>query len=225
MSSASSGPGSLRADARRNHHQVLDAARSVVLEHGPGVALDEIANAAGVGIGTLYRRFGDREGLFKAVVVRALQEARAAAEEALAEHDTGFDALAAYLRAALELRTAAVIPLVMDRLDLNDPELVPERESGAAVLEEIIARAHGDGTLPQAIDFADIGTMLVRLSRPLPGPLSRDADAELARRQLALFLAGLQHASDDTVDGAGMSRSELREPEDPETAAAGDVAL
>jgi AcrR family transcriptional regulator len=220
----STSPDGLRADARRNHLQVLDAARSVVLEHGPGVALDEIAKAAGVGIGTLYRRFGDREGLFKALVLRALEETRAAAEEAMAEHDTGYDALAAYLRAALELRTAAIIPLVMDRLDLQDPELVPERERGAAVLEEILEQAHDDGTLPDTIDFADIGTFLVRLSRPLPGSLSREADAELARRQLALFLTGLQHASDDTVEGTGMSRAELRDPEHAETAATEDAA-
>jgi AcrR family transcriptional regulator len=223
MTSAVSSPDGLRADARRNHHQVLDAARQVVLEHGPGVALDEIAKAAGVGIGTLYRRFGDREGLFKAVVLRALQEARGAAEEALAEHDNGYDALAAYMQAALELRTAAVIPLVMDRVDMDDPELGSERETGAAVLEELIRRAHDDGTLPRAIDFADIGTMLVRLSRPLPGTLPRDADAELARRQLTLFLTGLRHASEDTLDGAGMSRSELREPESQETSVEGDT--
>jgi AcrR family transcriptional regulator len=223
MTPAVSSPDGLRADARRNHHQVLDAARQVVLEHGPGVALDEIAKAAGVGIGTLYRRFGDREGLYKAVVLRALQEARTAAEDALAEHDNGYDALAAYMHAALELRTAAVIPLVMDRLDMDDPELGPERETGAAVLEEVISRAHDDGSLPRSVDFADIGTMLVRLSRPLPGTLPREAEAELARRQLTLFLTGLQHATDDTLDSAGMSRSELREPESRETSAIGDT--
>ena len=55
--------GSLRADARRNHEQVLTAARESFLEAGPGVPLEEVARRAGVGIATLYRRFGDKSRL------------------------------------------------------------------------------------------------------------------------------------------------------------------
>jgi AcrR family transcriptional regulator len=199
----------LRADARRNHAQVLGAARDVVLARGPNAPLEEIAKLAGVGIGTLYRRFGDREGLLKAVALDALQLARVAAERALADHDSGFDALAAYLRAALELRVAAVIPLVLDRLDLDDPELGPARESGAQLLQDLIDRGHDDGSLARRVDFGDIGTLLVRLSRPLPGPVSRELDAELARRHLELALAGLRLASDEIVDGPGLAREDL----------------
>jgi AcrR family transcriptional regulator len=175
----------LRSDARRNHQQVLEAARHVVLERGPGVALEEIAKVAGVGIGTLYRRFGDRAGLLKAVALDALAQTRSAAEQALADHEVGFDALAAYMRAALELRTAAVIPQVMDLLDMNDPDLGPERDAGAAVLDEIIDRGHDDGSLAETIAFADVGTVLVRLSRPLPGALGAETDLSLARRHLS----------------------------------------
>lgn len=208
------GPRELRADARRNHAQVLEAARQVVLARGPNAPLDEIARVAGVGIGTLYRRFSDREGLLRAVVLDALARSRAAAEEALAEHDAGYDALAAYLRAALELRVSAVIPLVLDRLDLQDPELGPSREAGAAALEEIIARGHEDGTLAPELTFGDVGTLLVRLSRPLPGPLTPEVDAELARRHLAIVLAGLKAAADsggpEGLDSPGLTRADLR---------------
>lgn len=199
----------LRSDARRNHWQVLEAARQAVLERGPGVALDEIAKAAGVGIGTLYRRFGDRSGLLKAVALDALGQTRVAAEQAIADHDVGFEALAAYMRTALELRTAAVIPQVMDQLDMNDPDLGLERDAGAAVLNAIIEKAHDDGSLAQTIAFADVGTVLVRLSRPLPGSVESETDLALARRQLDLVLLGLQHASDDTVSGEGLSREQL----------------
>jgi AcrR family transcriptional regulator len=209
MSGSATLPVGLRADARRNRAQVLTAARQVVLERGPNAPLEEIARVAGVGIGTLYRRFGDREGLLKAVVLDALEQAKAAADSALADHEKGFDALAAYLRAGLELRVAAVIPLVLDRLDLHDPELGPAREAGAAVLQAIIDRGHQDGSLARNIEFGDIGTLLVRLSRPLPGPLTPQTDAELARRHLDLMLAGLRLASDETVDGPGLSRAQL----------------
>jgi len=202
--------GTLRADARRNHHQVLDAARRVVLQHGPTVALDEIAKEAGVGIGTLYRRFGDRDGLFKALVLDALAQAQEAAEKADADHELGFDAIEAYAFAALELRTSALIPMLMDRLDLHDAELGPQRDAGAAVLQGLIDRAHADGSLPRTVTFADLGTLLVRLSRPLPGTVSAQADADLARRQLRLALLGMRHADESTLDHVGMSREELR---------------
>jgi AcrR family transcriptional regulator len=198
----------LRADARRNHEQVLAAAREIVLREGPSAPLEHVAAEAGVGIGTLYRRFGDRTGLLRAVVLDALARSRAAAEAALADHETGYDALAAYLWAALELRVSAVIPQVLDRLDLQDDELRPARDEGAAVLEAIIARGHDDGTLAPELTFGDVGTLLVRLSRPLPGPLSAEADAELARRHLALALAGMR-AGEAALAGPGMSRGEL----------------
>jgi AcrR family transcriptional regulator len=163
----------LRADARRNHEQVLAAARELFVEAGPGVPLEEVARRAGVGIATLYRRFGDREGLLRAVVVAALQDSRAAAEAALTagEGTDGLAALAQYMHAALDLRVSAVIPLVLDRLDLEDPGIRPAREASAAAMERLIQAAHDDGSLPAQIGFADIGTLLVRLSRPLPGRL------------------------------------------------------
>ena len=113
----------MRADARRNLEQLLAAARDLVAEKGAGVALEEVAQRAGVGIATLYRRFPDRTALLRGVVLDALEQTRAAAERAAEEHDDAFEALAAYLRAALELRVSAVIPQVLDVLDLEEPEL------------------------------------------------------------------------------------------------------
>lgn len=53
----------LRADATRNRERILAAAEEVFLEKGAGVSLDDVAKRAGVGIGTLYRRFATREEL------------------------------------------------------------------------------------------------------------------------------------------------------------------
>ena len=115
----------MRADARRNLEQLLAAARDLVAEKGAGVALDEVAQRAGVGIATLYRRFPDRTALLRGVVLDALEQTRLAAERAAEEHDDAFEALAAYLRAALELRVSAVIPQVLDVLDLEEPSWPP----------------------------------------------------------------------------------------------------
>ncbi|HET6257633.1 MAG TPA: helix-turn-helix domain-containing protein [Pseudonocardia sp.] len=76
----------LRADARRNRERVLAAADEAFADHGFGVPLDEIAAAAGVGPGTVYRHFPTKEALFEAVSLARVQDvvddARARADAA-----------------------------------------------------------------------------------------------------------------------------------------------
>src|SRR3954469_8767602 len=205
------GPSRLRADARRNHEQVLAAAREVFVERGAGAPLEEVAGRAGVGIATLYRRFGDREGLLRAVVLQVFEESRVAAESAPAavEDTDGLTALGQYMHAVLDLRVSAVVPLALDRLDLEDAELTPAREASAGAVERLVESAHADGSLPKQVTFADLGTLLVRLSRPLPGSVPIQLNDQLAHRHLDLALAGLRSDPDVLAD-EGLSRQELR---------------
>ena len=76
--------GHLRADARRNREQLLLAARDVFVERGPDAPLEDVAQRAGVGIGTLYRRFPDRQALLRAVALDVLARVTAEAHAALA---------------------------------------------------------------------------------------------------------------------------------------------
>lgn len=70
-----------RADARRNYEKVLAAAREAFAEGGESTALEEIARRAGVGIGTLYRHFPNRQALVEALYVGEVEEVcRSAAE-------------------------------------------------------------------------------------------------------------------------------------------------
>ncbi|WP_188192543.1 TetR/AcrR family transcriptional regulator [Nonomuraea sp. SYSU D8015] len=58
-----------RADAARNRQRIIEVAARMIAEHGTdGLSLDEVARAAGVGVGTVYRRFGDRTGLVYALL-------------------------------------------------------------------------------------------------------------------------------------------------------------
>ncbi|MEV1173087.1 helix-turn-helix domain-containing protein [Nonomuraea sp. NPDC049784] len=183
----------MRADARRNLEQILLAARDMIAERGPDVPLDDIARRAGVGSATLYRRFPDRDTLFHAVALDALTRTAAAAVAAAEEERDPFDALARYLREALELRVSAVLPALLDMVEpANDPELSPVREESARAVRQLIADCHAAGVLPEHVTFMDIVMMLVRIARPLPGPLSAEANQELARRHLELFLRGLR---------------------------------
>ncbi|MFG1704355.1 TetR/AcrR family transcriptional regulator [Nonomuraea sp. M3C6] len=186
----------MRADARRNLEQILLAARDLVAERGPDVPLDDIARHAGVGSATLYRRFPDRDALLHEVALDALTRTAAAAGAAAAQEGDRFEALARYLREALELRVSAVLPVLLDVLDLdNDPSLTPVRDKTARLVRRLIADAHAAGALSPDVTFMDVVTMLVRIARPLPGPLTAEAKHALARRHLELFIRGLRAMS------------------------------
>jgi AcrR family transcriptional regulator len=70
-----------RADARANHDKLVAAARALFTDKGTSAPLEEVAERAGVGIGTLYRHFPTRQALLEAVYVDEVESmARAAAD-------------------------------------------------------------------------------------------------------------------------------------------------
>lgn len=182
----------MRADARRNRARLLAAARDVLVDQGPYAPLDAIAAAAEVGIGTLYRRFPDRRALVRAVVLDLLGLAAEEARLALAEEPDAFHALARYLHRALDLRISAVMPALLDHIPPDDEAIASIRTRAWGLFQQLVDRAHAAGTLRPDATFADIGLLLVRLARPLPGPIPRDLDTRLAHRHLELLLAGLR---------------------------------
>lgn len=186
-------PRPMRADARRNQERILLTARDMIVERGPDLPLDDIARRAGVGSGTLYRRFPDRKALLHAVALAALTGTVTAARAAAEQADDPFDALAGYLRQTLELRVSAVLPALLGTVDLEgDPELATLRHEAVRLVDGFITAAQTVGTLPADITFADIGMMAVRIARPLPGTLSPEENHTLAQRHLELFIRGLR---------------------------------
>src|SRR3954464_11040589 len=77
----------LRRDAERNRQRILAPAGELFTEGGLGVTLDDIAHHAGVGVGTVYRRFRDKEELIDALFDERMEAVLTAAEEALAADD------------------------------------------------------------------------------------------------------------------------------------------
>jgi AcrR family transcriptional regulator len=181
----------LRADARRNHDQILRAATDVFVDRGPDAPLDEIARRAGVGNATLYRRFPDRQALLRAVVVDVYVRVLAEARLAVSEEPDAFSALARYMRRALELRIGAIMPALTGEVT-PDQEILRLRHELVLLIGHLLDVAHADETLRPEVTFGDIGPMLIRLSRPLPGRLPRDLDDALAHRQLEVLIDGLR---------------------------------
>jgi AcrR family transcriptional regulator len=202
----------LRADARRNREQVLAAARDVFVEQGADAPLDEIARRAGVGIATLYRRFPERDALIRAVVLDVLVGIGEQARRALAEEPSAFQALARYMHRALDARIAAVFPAVLGRVSLEDPEYLVARDAATEPVQRMLERAHADGSLRTDVAFGDIGLMLIRLSRPLPGPFPRELDSSLAHRHLDLLIDGLRSGAESRgLGGPAMTLEQLQQ--------------
>src|SRR6516165_7497408 len=93
----------LRRDAERNRQRILRAAADVFTERGLQATLDDVAHRAGVGVGTVYRRFPDKEALVEALFAERLEALVGFAEQALADPDP-WGGLVSFLE-----RTVAVI--------------------------------------------------------------------------------------------------------------------
>lgn len=202
----------LRADAQQNRDRILTAARDVFVEVGAGAPLEEISRRAGTGIATLYRRFPDRHALMRAVVLDALTRTAEEVRRAIDEEPDAFRALTRYMHRALDIRIAAVIPALLGEITLDDAEMRAVRDPGVAMIQNLIDTAKREGTLRPDVTFGDIGTLVVRLSRPLPGPFSREVNDQLGHRHLDLLINGLRATPDPSaeIQGPAMTLEDLR---------------
>src|SRR5437763_15402999 len=137
----------LRADARRNRDQLLAAARDGFVEQGPAAPLEEVAQRAGVGIGTLYRRFPDRRALLRAVALDTLGPVAQEGRLALAEEPGAFRALARYMHRALDLLVRALMPALVGQLPPGDEALLRARHAAPAPARAPTHAPAAEGTL------------------------------------------------------------------------------
>ena len=98
-------PRPLRRDAERNRQLILRAAAEVFTSRGLQASLDDVAQHAGVGVGTVYRRFPDKEALVEALFEERIQAVVALAEKALAEPDSWAGLVSFLESACTELAT------------------------------------------------------------------------------------------------------------------------
>lgn len=154
-----------RADARRNYEKILAAAREAFAEGGEATSLEEIARRAGVGIGTLYRHFPNRQALVEALYVDEVEElARSAAElegadpwEAL---NGWFERFIAYLATK-----RALAHELLNYLDQDAPLFKQCRASLFAAGEPLLQRAQDAGVVRADVEFADVIQMVMGITK------------------------------------------------------------
>jgi AcrR family transcriptional regulator len=188
----------MRADARRNYERLLNEARAVFAEYGTQASLEEIARRSGVGIGTLYRHFPNRQSVMCAVFQEALAALLQRSRELVAAEQP-CTALVEWLRAlithASEYRglARALMSASHDRSSALASCSEPLYEAG----ERLLARAQESGSVRADVSIGD----LMQLTNAIALAAEQDPeDEELADRLLTLTLRGLK--ADGPADGA-----------------------
>jgi AcrR family transcriptional regulator len=177
----------VRRDAVRNYHRILDAGREVLGESGASASMEDIAARAGVGVGTVYRRFDSKDALIDELLRLALEELIAVTERALERTDG--DGLEELLRGLGQSFAdhARYANLLLDRP--ADPAA-----SGRirAAIDELTARAIAAGTVHPGTTAADV-MALIWAMRGLIQTAGEVAPGNW-QRFLAIHLAGLRGA-------------------------------
>jgi AcrR family transcriptional regulator len=174
-----------RQDSVRNRARLVQSARAVFAEHGFGATLDDIARDAGVGVGTAYRHFPNKQAIAAVVLADATAQIAEDAREALTIDDPWLALVTFFEQTAA--RQATDRGLYESLTGQGDPEtqaqLWPEI---VAAVTELFGRAHVAGLLRADAAPQDVAAIFALL-----GP-AYEMPAAAWRRYLALILDGLR---------------------------------
>jgi AcrR family transcriptional regulator len=176
----------MRTDARANHDKLVAAARALFAEKSTSAPLEEVADRAGVGIGTLYRHFPTRQALLEAVYVDEV-EAMARAAEDLAGLPP-WDALSEWLHQYVGFAATkrALNEALMEAAPGSDV-LLTCRTAIAGAGTALVERAQRAGVVRPDTTFMDVGRMVGAIA------LVPTEDAAQKQRLLELALDGLRY--------------------------------
>jgi AcrR family transcriptional regulator len=180
----------LRADAERNRRRVMDAARALFAERGLDVTLNDIAHHAGVGVGTVYRRFPSKDALIDALFEEAVSQIAATAREGLEDPDP-WHGFVSTLERLLELQDAdRGLKELMLSTQRDRAGVTRVRGRMAPIVAELMERARDAGALRADIVPQDFPMIQVMLSGIID--IARDEAPGLWRRYLEIIVQGLR---------------------------------
>jgi AcrR family transcriptional regulator len=184
-------PSALRADAARNRELIIAAAATVFAERGLDASTAEIAEHAGVGEATLFRRFPCKDDLIDAIVEARMEEVAALADAAASDPDPGA-AVERFMRDVVKAfsRDRGFFEAAGDRC-FTDPRLGAIRERSLDAMGRLLRRAQDAGAVRSDLSASDltflIGSAAHAMSVPLPG-----LHEELWKRYLRIILDGMR---------------------------------
>jgi AcrR family transcriptional regulator len=198
----------LRTDAERNRTRIIEAATAAFARRGLDVPLEEVADEAGVGIGTLYRRFSGRDELIGACFERRLAEYATAAEEALAAPD-GWTGFSGYITRICAMQAAdRGLADVLNRSLPNAKALEAHRARGYAVSVRLIERAQAEGSLRADVVAEDVALLFMANAGVIE--VTQRAAPDAWRRLVAIFLEGLRSDATGSLPPPATPRQTMR---------------
>jgi AcrR family transcriptional regulator len=180
----------LRRDAALNRERLLTAAGELFAEQGLAVTLNDIAHRAGVGVGTAYRRFPNKEAVIDALFEQRLVEVADVAHAALEEPDA-WQGLVTFLERSLSMQFGdRGLTQIMNDPALGQDRVQDARDRIAPLLTELVDRAKSQQSVRADFDQSDIVFLQVALSAIMD--TSRAVAPGLYRRYLTMFLDGIR---------------------------------
>jgi AcrR family transcriptional regulator len=180
----------LRADAERNRQRLLAAAKELFAERGLDVTLDDVARHAGVGTGTAYRRFPNKDALIEALMVDRIGELGAIANECVEDPDP-WNGLAGYFERALAMQAAdRGLKDVLFSSGRGRERVAHARRALAPAVTKLVRRAVAAGVVRSDLSTSDVPLINFMLNTVVD--FGRDVEPGLYRRYLAIVLDGLR---------------------------------
>jgi len=180
----------LRRDAERNRQRILGSARALFAERGLGVSLDEIARHAGVGVGTVYRRFPDKEQLIDALFEDRLGEILAVATASLEMPDP-WRALVHFIQRSMELQVEdRALKELLHSTATGHARIERGRQRIQPIVETLLERARQAGVVREDLAVSDL--LLLQHAIGEAAEYTREVAPEAWRRTMSIMLDGLR---------------------------------
>ncbi|HET9609168.1 MAG TPA: TetR family transcriptional regulator [Acidimicrobiales bacterium] len=200
-------PSPRRRRAERNDRALLQAAREVLAEDGTHASVAAIAARAGVGIGSLYRRYRTKDELFQRLALLSVEHWNDAAARALEDHDP-WRGLAGFVTACAEFGQGT-LGAIAGAIAVTD-EMASASARGDDLLAALVVRAHDAGVLRPDVTPVDVTLLVEQLGRsPLVDQIRKQGRddllpaAEAARRRvIAVAVDGLRAGHPAPLPGA-----------------------
>lgn len=181
----------MRRDAERNRLLILSAARTVFAQRGLEATLDEVAREAGLGVGTVYRRFPNRDALIDALFADGIETVTRIVDQALAM-PRAWDGLRHFMSSMLELQCQdkGLRDVMLSRRGPDPDEYDVLRDRIKPPLYELVRRAKQEGDLRTDLSATDIGVLEVAALGA--AELTTAVHSEAWRRYLTIILDGMR---------------------------------
>ncbi|OOM69426.1 TetR/AcrR family transcriptional regulator [Clostridium sp. BL-8] len=184
---------SLRADAKQNREQILDAAYKIFSEKGTSIPISEIARQAGVGIGTVYRHFPNKEALFEAVNISYKQQLTQRAKSLINNIDPGEAFFNFFIHIIEDGFTNKALKDALNTR-ITDFDVLQDFQSTFSTL---LTRAQKAKAVREDIDIKDLITLIMSLLLAID-QRKGDLDTKQFNRLLSIVSDGLRYK--DTND-------------------------